>query len=226
MKIILLERIEKLGNLGDVVNVKDGYARNYLLPQGKALRATEENLARFEREREEIERRNAEARAAAERQAEKIRGAMLAMIRAAGETGHLYGSVTTRDIANALKEKFGVEVPRSAILLERPIKMIGLHDVKVRLHGEVTETVTLNVARNEEEAELQAKGEILIGEAEEAPSEVEQVLTRLEEEEGAEAPAAGGEEAEAETEAGTEAEATGSGEIAGTPERGEQPAES
>ncbi len=198
MKVILLERIEKLGNLGDVVTVKDGFARNYLLPQGKALRATEANMERFEREREEIERRNAEARAVAEKQAEKIRGAMLVIIRAAGETGHLYGSVTTRDIAQALKEEFGVEVPRSAVQLEKPIKIIGLHDVKVRLHGEVVETVTLNVARNEEEAELQAKGEIIIGEAEEAPSEVERVLADLEEEEKAaeEADAAdGGEDA-------------------------------
>ncbi len=196
MKVILLERIEKLGNLGDVVNVKDGYARNYLLPQGKALRATPANLERFEREREEIEKRNAEARAAAEQQAEKIRGAQLVMIRAAGETGHLYGSVTTRDIANALKEEFGVEVPRSAVQLEKPIKLIGLHDVKVRLHGEVVETITLNVARNEEEAELQAKGEILIGEREEEPDVIEQVLEQIEAEEAAEE-GEGAEESEA-----------------------------
>ncbi len=205
MKVILLERIEKLGNLGDVVNVKDGYARNYLLPQGKALRATPANLERFEREREEIERRNAEARAVAEQQAERIRGAMVVILRAAGETGHLYGSVTTRDIAQALKENFDVEVPRSAVQLERPIKMIGLHDVKVRLHGEVVETVTLNVARNEEEAELQAKGEILIGEAEEAPSEVERVLAEMEEE-GQPAQAAGEESAEEVSEEASEKE--------------------
>ena len=205
MKVILLERIEKLGNLGDVVNVKDGYARNYLLPQGKALRATPANLERFEREREEIEKRNAEARAAAEQQAEKIRGAQLVMIRAAGETGHLYGSVTTRDIANALKEEFGVEVPRSAVQLERPIKLIGLHDVKVRLHGEVIETITLNVARNEEEAELQAKGEILIGEREEAPDVIEQVLEQIEAEEAAE-------EGEGADEAGDAAQAAEAGE--------------
>ncbi len=195
MKVILLERIEKLGNLGDVVNVKDGYARNYLLPQGKALRANAANLERFEREREEIEKRNAEARALAEQQAEKIKGAMLVMIRAAGETGHLYGSVTTRDIANALNEEFGIEVGRSQVQLDKPIKLIGLQDVKVRLHGEVVETITLNVARNEEEAELQAKGEILTGEQEEAPDVVEQVLAELEAEESGEA----GEEADAET---------------------------
>ena len=187
MKVILLERIEKLGNLGDVVTVKDGYARNYLLPQGKALRATEANMERFEREREEIEKRNAEARAAAEQQAEKIRGAQLVMIRAAGETGHLYGSVTTRDIANALNEEYGLEVQRSQVQLDKPIKLIGLQDVKVRLHAEVVETITLNVARNEEEAELQAQGEILIGEREEAPDVVDEVLAQLEEEEAAEA---------------------------------------
>ncbi len=195
MKVILLERIEKLGNLGDVVNVKDGYARNYLLPQGKALRANAANMERFEREREEIEKRNAEARALAEQQAEKIKGAMLVMIRAAGETGHLYGSVTTRDIANALNEEFGIEVGRSQVQLDKPIKLIGLQDVKVRLHGEVVETITLNVARNEEEAELQAKGEILTGEQEGAPDVVEQVLAELEAEESGEA----GEEADAET---------------------------
>ena len=213
MKVILLERIEKLGNLGDVVNVKDGYARNYLLPQGKALRATPANMERFEREREEIEKRNAEARAAAEKQAEKIRGAQLVMIRAAGETGHLYGSVTTRDIANALKEEFDVEVPRSAVQLEKPIKLIGLHDVKVRLHGEVMETITLNVARNEEEAELQAKGEILVGEQEETPDVIEQVLEQIEEEESTEEGEAG-EEAEAAEEAGEEAAAGEEGEKA------------
>ncbi len=213
MKVILLERIEKLGNLGDVVNVKDGYARNYLLPQGKALRATPANMERFEREREEIEKRNAEARSAAEKQAEKIRGAQLVMIRAAGETGHLYGSVTTRDIANALKEEFDVEVPRSAVQLEKPIKLIGLHDVKVRLHGEVMETITLNVARNKEEAELQAKGEILVGEQEEAPDVIEQVLEQIEEEEGTEEGEAG-EEAEAVEEAGEEAAAGEEGEKA------------
>ncbi len=213
MKVILLERIEKLGNLGDVVNVKDGYARNYLLPQGKALRATPANMERFEREREEIEKRNAEARSAAEKQAEKIRGAQLVMIRAAGETGHLYGSVTTRDIANALKEEFDVEVPRSAVQLEKPIKLIGLHDVKVRLHGEVMETITLNVARNKEEAELQAKGEILVGEQEEAPDVIEQVLEQIEEEEGTEEGEAG-EEAEAAEEAGEEAAAGEEGEKA------------
>ncbi len=200
MKIILLERIEKLGNLGDVVTVKDGYARNYLLPQGKALRATPANMERFEREREEIEKRNAEARAVAEQQAEKIRGAQLVMIRAAGETGHLYGSVTTRDIANALNEEYGLEVQRSQVQLDKPIKLIGLQDVKVRLHPEVVETITLNVARNEEEAELQAQGEILIGEREEASDVVDEVLAQLEEEEAVEAAdgeAADGEAADA-----------------------------
>ncbi len=198
MQVILLERIEKLGNMGDVVTVKDGYARNFLLPQGKALRATKANLERFEREREELERRNAEARAAAEKDAEKIEGAKLVLIRQAGEMGQLYGSVTTRDIATALKEEFGVEVVRNQVQLDRPIKIIGLHDVIVRLHPEVSVTVTLNVARNEDEAELQAKGEILVGSAaerEEAREAAEAMLAEIE---------AAKEEAEAETASETE----------------------
>jgi large subunit ribosomal protein L9 len=183
MKVILLERIEKLGNMGDVVTVKDGFARNFLLPQGKALRATKENLERFEREREELERKNAEARAEAEKHAEKVDGAKIVLIRQAGEMGQLYGSVSTRDIVNALKEEFGISVPRTQVQLDRPIKIIGLHDVKVRLHPEVTVTITLNVARNEEEAELQAKGEILVGSAaerEEARAAAEAMLAEIE----------------------------------------------
>ncbi len=207
MKVILLERIEKLGNLGDVVSVKDGYARNYLLPQGKALRATPANMERFEREREEIKRRNAEARAAAEERAEKLKDAQLVVIRAAGETGHLYGSVTTRDIATAIGEEYGIEIARSQVRLDSPIKLIGLHDVRVWLHPEVAVVITLNVARNEEEAELQAKGEILVGDREERDV-VEEVLEQIEAEEGEESGEAeegeegrseGGEEAEEDT---------------------------
>ncbi len=207
MKVILLERIEKLGNLGDVVSVKDGYARNYLLPQGKALRATPANMERFEREREEIKRRNAEARAAAEERAEKLKDAQLVVIRAAGETGHLYGSVTTRDIAAAIGEEYGIEIARSQVRLDSPIKLIGLHDVRVWLHPEVAVVITLNVARNEEEAELQAKGEILVGDREEHDV-VEEVLEQIEAEEAEESGEAeeaeegrpeGGEEAEEDT---------------------------
>jgi len=206
MKVILLERIEKLGNMGDVVTVKDGYARNFLLPQGKALRATKENLERFEREREELERRNAEARAEAEKQAEKVDGAKIVLIRQAGEMGQLYGSVSTRDIVNALKEEFGIEIARTQVQLDKPIKIIGLHDVTVRLHPEVAVTITLNVARNEEEAELQAKGEILVGSAaerEEAKAAAEAMLAEIE---------AAKAEAEAEEAAKEEAAAAGEGE--------------
>ncbi|HFB98119.1 MAG TPA: 50S ribosomal protein L9, partial [Bryobacterales bacterium] len=141
MQVILLERVEKLGKMGDVVTVKDGYARNFLLPQGKALRATKANLEYFEKQREELERKNAEARAAAEKDAERMEGAKLVLIRAAGEAGQLYGSVSTRDIANAVKDELEVEVARNQVILDKPIKMIGLHDVTVRLHPEVTVTV-------------------------------------------------------------------------------------
>ena len=216
MQVILLERIEKLGNMGDVVTVKDGYARNFLLPQGKALRATKANLERFEREREELERKNAEARAAAEKDAEKIEGAKLVLIRQAGEMGQLYGSVTTRDIANALKEEFGVEVVRNQVQLDRPIKIIGLHDVIVRLHPEVSVTVTLNVARNEDEAELQAKGEILVGSAaerEEAREAAEAMLAEIE-----------AAKAEAEAEAEAKAEGEGEAETAGETDEAEKEA--
>ncbi len=218
MQVILLERIEKLGNMGDVVTVKDGYARNFLLPQGKALRATKANLERFEREREELERKNAEARAAAEKDAEKIEGAKLVLIRQAGEMGQLYGSVTTRDIANALKEEFGVEVVRNQVQLDRPIKIIGLHDVIVRLHPEVSVTVTLNVARNEDEAELQAKGEILVGSAAEREEAREAAEAMLAEIEAAEA------EAEAETEAEAKAEGESEAETAGETDEAEKEA--
>ncbi len=183
MQVILLERVEKLGKMGDVVTVKDGYARNFLLPQGKALRATKANLEYFEKQREELERKNAEARAAAEKDAERMEGAKLVLIRAAGEAGQLYGSVSTRDIANAVKDELDVEVVRNQVILDKPIKMIGLHDVTVRLHPEVTVTVTVNVARTEEEAELQAKGEILTGSAaerEEAREAAERMLAEIE----------------------------------------------
>ncbi|HFB97643.1 MAG TPA: 50S ribosomal protein L9 [Bryobacterales bacterium] len=210
MQVILLERVDKLGNMGDVVTVRDGYARNFLLPKGKALRATKANLERFEREREELERRNAEARAVAETEAEKVRGARLVLIRQAGEMGQLYGSVSTRDIANALKEEFAIEVPRGQVQLDRPIKIIGLHEVTVRLHPEVSVTVTLNVARNPEEAELQAKGEVLVGSAaerEEAREAAEAMLADIE-----------AAKAEAEAEAGTVAESAEESAGEGAPE--------
>jgi len=159
MEIILLERIEKLGAMGDVVNVKPGFARNFLLPQEKALRATKANLARFEAEREYLEARNAENREKAVDSGKGVDGAKVIVIRNAGDTGQLYGSVSARDVAEMLADK---DVKRNMVILETPIKALGLHEVKVRLHPEVTVTVTVNVARTEDEAERQEKGEDVI----------------------------------------------------------------
>jgi large subunit ribosomal protein L9 len=160
MQVILLERIGSLGQIGDVVKVKDGFARNYLLPQGKALRANEANLARFEAERTQIEARNAERKQEAEAIDKKLGGTSYVVIRSAGETGQLYGSVSTRDIANALAEE-GFTVARNQVNLTAPIKMIGLHEVEIVLHPEVSSVVNVNVARSEDEAERQAAGEDL-----------------------------------------------------------------
>jgi len=161
MDVILLERVEKLGAIGDVVKVKNGFARNYLFPLGKALLATENNKKRFERERASIEDRNAKARAAAEVDAEAVNGTSYVLIRQAGETGQLYGSVSGRDIAAAAAEA-GHAVERRHVQLNTPIKMIGLHEVIVRLHPEVVLKVTVNVARSADEAERQARGENVI----------------------------------------------------------------
>ena len=159
MELILLERIEKLGAMGDVVNVKPGFARNYLLPQEKALRATKANLARFEAEREYLEQRNEENREKAVNDGKSVDGSTVVIIRKAGDTGHLYGSVSARDIAEDLADK---GIKRNMIVLEQPIKALGLHTVKVRLHPEVSIEVTVNVARTTDEAERQAKGEDVI----------------------------------------------------------------
>ena len=159
MEIILLERIEKLGDMGDVVNVKPGFARNYLLPQDKALRATKSNLARFEAEREYLEARNAENREKAGASGKAVDGNSVVCIRNAGDTGQLYGSVSARDIAELLNNK---EVKRNMVILEQPIKELGIHEVKVRLHPEVTVSVKVNVARTEDEAIRQEKGEDVI----------------------------------------------------------------
>jgi large subunit ribosomal protein L9 len=158
MQVILLERIGRLGQMGDVVNVKDGYARNFLLPQKKALRATAENRAHFESQRAQLEANNLELKKEAEAVAEKLEGKIFASIRSAGDTGQLYGSVTTRDIAEAVTEG-GFTIDRRQVILERPIKTLGLHPTRIALHPEVIVNVTLNVARSEEEAERQAKGE-------------------------------------------------------------------
>lgn len=162
MKVILLERIARLGQMGDTVTVKDGYARNYLLPQGKALRANKMNLVRFESERAELEARNLERKAEADAVNEKLNGTSYIVIRSAGETGQLYGSVSTRDVAAALEAE-GFKVARSQVTLQNPIKIIGLHGVEVVLHPEVTATISVNVARSEDEAARQAAGEDLTG---------------------------------------------------------------
>ena len=157
MEVILLERIEKLGTIGDVVKVKNGYARNFLLPRGKALRANESNRKVFEANREKIEAENAERRSAAEKDSKKIDGARIQLIRQASNVGHLYGSVSARDIAEALEAQ-GHKIAKNQIVLDRPIKAIGMQDVKVSLHPEVSVMIHVNVARSPEEAELQAQG--------------------------------------------------------------------
>jgi large subunit ribosomal protein L9 len=161
MKVILLERVERLGALGETVNVKDGFARNFLLPRHKALRATEANLKVFEGQKHEIEARNAKAKVAAEADASKLDGTSYILIRQAGESGQLYGSVSGRDVADAIQANGG-HADRSQVVLDKPIKTLGLHELKVRLHPEVTVTVTINIARSQDEAERQARGENVI----------------------------------------------------------------
>ena len=156
MEVILLERIEKLGQMGDVVKVKPGFARNYLLPKRKALRATKDNLAVFETQRGQLEAQNLERKQEAESVAEKLDDLQVVMIRQAGDTGQLYGSVTARDLAEAVSEA-GFTIERSQVVMDKATKMLGLHPIKIRLHPEVTVTVVANVARSEAEAESQAK---------------------------------------------------------------------
>jgi large subunit ribosomal protein L9 len=157
MEIILLERVEKLGAIGDVVKVKDGFARNYLLPNKKALRANESNRKLFEANRARIEEDNAHRRTDAEQASKGVEGKSIKLIRQASNTGQLYGSVSARDIAEAL-EGVGAHVTKSQVVLDRPIKAIGLHEVRIALHPEVAVTVKVNVARSPEEADLQAQG--------------------------------------------------------------------
>ena len=161
MEIILLERVENLGAIGDVVKVKNGFARNYLFPQHKALLATDANKARFERERVAIEARNEKAKAAAEAEGKAIDGATYVLIRQAGETGQLYGSVAARDISEAANAA-GHKIERKHVALNQPIKTIGVHEVIIRLHPEVSMKISINVARSPDEAERQAKGENVI----------------------------------------------------------------
>lgn len=158
MQVILLQRIGKLGQMGDEVSVRDGYARNFLLPRKMALRATKENRAHFETQRAQLEAVNLERKTEAQAVAEKLDGQSFIVIRSAGDTGQLYGSVSTRDIAEVVTQG-GFTLDRGQVVLDRPIKTLGLHDLKVSLHPEVSVKILLNVARSEDEAERQARGE-------------------------------------------------------------------
>ena len=160
MQIVLLERVAKLGQMGEVVDVRNGYARNFLLPQGKALRATEGNLKRFETERAQLEVRNLEAKGEAEKVAAKIDGQSFVVIRSASDGGALYGSVTTRDISDAATTA-GFSLDRRQVVLDHPIKDLGLHPVTIVLHPEVDATIRINVARSQDEAALQASGKTI-----------------------------------------------------------------
>jgi large subunit ribosomal protein L9 len=164
MQVILLERVENLGGIGDEVKVRDGYARNFLLPNKTALRPNDANRNAFEGRRAELEARNAEAKAAAEKDSGKIAGQSYVLIRQAGEAGQLYGSVSSRDIGDEIV-KGGAKIDRNAVVLDKPIKTIGIHAVRVRLHADVSATVKVNVARSTDEAERQARGENVIAAA-------------------------------------------------------------
>jgi len=178
MKVILLERVAKLGQMGDVVNVKDGHGRNFLLPQGKALRATEANIKQFETRKVQLETRNLETKTEADASAEKLNGQSFVVIRSASDAGALYGSVTTRDAADAATAG-GFTVSRAQVVLDRPIKELGLHTVSVVLHPEVTAKITLNVARSNDEAALQAAGKSIQELAAEAEAAAEFEIAEL-----------------------------------------------
>ncbi|GAB6966521.1 50S ribosomal protein L9 [Komagataeibacter kakiaceti JCM 25156] len=173
VELILLQRVEKLGQMGEIVTVKPGYARNFLLPQGKAIRANAHNRERFERERVQLEAQNLKNREEAERLSERMHGLSVILIRQAGDSGSLYGSVTTRDIAEAAT-KAGLTITRNQVVLPEPIKQLGLYDVRVALHPEVAMQVTVNVARSEEEAERQARGEEIGAERDDEPTVAEE----------------------------------------------------
>ncbi len=168
VEVILLQRVEKLGQMGEVVRVKPGYARNYLLPGKRAIRATKENLARFEQQRSQLEAQNLKRREEAERVAERVHGLSVVIIRQAGESGSLYGSVSGRDIAEAATAA-GLSIGRAQVLLDHPIKTLGVRHVRVALHPEVMIGVAVNVARSPEEAEKQARGEAIVAQEDEEP---------------------------------------------------------
>ena len=182
MQVILLERVAKLGQMGEVVDVKPGYARNYLLPQGKALSASKANIEAFEGRKAQLEAQNLETRKEAEKMAEKLNGQQFVVIRSASDAGALYGSVTTRDAADAATAE-GFTVDRKQVVLGQPIKELGLHDVQIVLHPEVDATIQLNVARSPEEAELQASGksiqELAAEEEAEAEFEIQELFDDL-----------------------------------------------
>ncbi|MEM9438467.1 MAG: 50S ribosomal protein L9 [Pseudomonadota bacterium] len=184
MDIILLERVAKLGQMGEVVTVKEGYARNFLIPQGKALRANDANKARFEAEKAQLEARNLETKKEADTLAAKLDGEQFVVIRSASDAGSLYGSVTPRDAADAATEA-GFTVDKKQVVLTAPIKELGLHALSVQLHPEVEVTITLNVARSEEEAELQASGKSIQELAAEEEAEAEFEIAELFEDIGA-----------------------------------------
>jgi large subunit ribosomal protein L9 len=207
MQVILLERVENLGQMGEVVNVKPGYARNFLLPRSKALRATKDNVAFFETQKKHLEAENLKKRGEAEKVGKKVDGIKVAIIRQASEAGQLYGSVSARDIADAVVEA-GFKVDRSQVRMDRSYKILGLYPVKINLHPEVTVEVTINIARSAEEAKIQEeKGEALISKTadQEAASLAEEAIQKIEaeekakraSEEAAEAPAEAAEEAAA-----------------------------
>ena len=175
MDVILLERVQNLGQIGDVVKVKPGYARNFLLPQKKALRATDANKAKFEALRAQIEAMNLEKRSEAEKIRSKVDGLKVVLIRQAGETGQLFGSVNGRDVAEAVTAA-GFTIDRRQVILDRPIKVLGLHELRVALHPEVIVEITANVAKSAEEAEAQEKAGGYVGRTEEAPADLDTML--------------------------------------------------
>ena len=174
VEVILLQRVENLGQMGDLVRVRPGYARNWLLPQKKAIRASKDNRARFEVERAQLEAQNIKRREEAERIAERVSGLAAVIIRQAGESGGLYGSVTARDVADACTEA-GLSVSRQQVVLEHPIKALGVYQLRVVLHPEVSIAVSVNVARSREEAERQRRGEAPVA-VEEEPTDIEAML--------------------------------------------------
>lgn len=204
MEVILLERIERLGQMGDTVNVKPGFARNFLLPQKKALRATAENKARFEAERAQLEAENLKLKSEADSVAGKIEGLSVVLVRQAGDAGQLYGSVNARDVADAVTEA-GFTVGRNQVVLDKPIKALGLYAVRLNLHAEVNGSVTVNVARSQEEAEIQAEtgGAVLSIDEQEKAEEAAAIAAAAEE--VFEEEAADIDEVVAETEAAVEA---------------------